>query len=158
MALVGLLFIIALWDIGKTAVKHARDDYGKSRAAGGGEGGEGSLARFPHPSPAQVLVRRHATGYWLSEILHSFPVTREGWRAGWIAHRTARAEERARVVDSRAVTLTRRSPWPGGSASATGARLRFSAALSGRGKRAGKPLLPASLGDRGPGTPAAAPI
>ena len=99
MALVGLLFIIALWDIGKTAVKHARDDYGKSKAGKVKKAEKEAAPASLTPPQRKTLVRRHATGYWLSEILHGFPVTREGWRAGWIAHRTARAEERARVVD-----------------------------------------------------------
>ena len=95
MALVGLLFIIALWDIGKTAVKHARDDYGKSRAAGVEKAEKEASPASLTPPQRKSLVRRHATGYWLREVLGGFPVTRAGWQAGWIAHRAALAEEKA---------------------------------------------------------------
>jgi hypothetical protein len=101
MALIGLLFIIALWDIGKTAVKHARDDYGKSKAAKVKEA-QGTSPGFLTSPQRKTLVRRHATGYWLREILGGFPVTRAGWQAGWTAHKTARAEEKTRVADEHA--------------------------------------------------------
>ena len=73
MALVGLLFIIALWDIGKTAVKHARDDYGKSRAGKVKKAEKEAAPASLTPPQRKTLVRRHATGYWLGEILARLP-------------------------------------------------------------------------------------
>jgi hypothetical protein len=49
----------------------------------------------------RAAARRHDAGWWAREFRHGFPVTRTGWSAGWIAHRTATVNHRARLEEIR---------------------------------------------------------
>jgi hypothetical protein len=85
-ALFFVLLIVAAWDVTKTAVKAQHADYQASRPAKKsgkpGKSGKGSGAR-------------HTAGYWTGEAAHGFPVFRNGWWAGWLAHKTARNQQRS---------------------------------------------------------------
>lgn len=88
--LIALAFAFAL----RSAYEHVRDDYRRTRdqhlqksAAKKGS----SLTK----AQRSAVASRHATGYWAAEILHGFPVTRTGWHAGWLAHKTAAEHQRA---------------------------------------------------------------
>lgn len=92
------MHIVAILIIGavmRGAWDHLRDDYRRSRdqkvkaAAKKAPGGKLTKAA------KRKALRRHATGYWAGEISRGFPVTRTGWHAGWLAHKTAAEHQRA---------------------------------------------------------------
>lgn len=98
-ALFIVLFIVAAWDVTKTAVKGQHADFqaqlpakkpGKSGKPGKGSGAAPKVVGTKQPSRA-----RHATGYWTGEAVHGFPVFRNGWWAGWLAHKSARNQQRS---------------------------------------------------------------
>jgi hypothetical protein len=90
-----ILIIVAAWDVTRSAIKHTSADYQRSRDSAVKEA-EKEAGGTSLPRPKQdALVRRHRRGYLAAEILHGFPVTRTGWHAGWLAHRTARTHARA---------------------------------------------------------------
>jgi hypothetical protein len=102
--LILILLVVAAWDVTKSAVRHAQNDYGHSRDAKVKKAEKEAGGSLPKPKRS-AIVRRHRAGYFAGELLHGFPVTRTGLHAGWIAHRTARAHakairEEARTTDT----------------------------------------------------------
>jgi hypothetical protein len=88
MLLIGILFVIAIWDVSKSAVRNARGSAPSSssapaRSAPGRPGGSASRG-----------VRQRQAGYWAREAAGGFPAARTGWHAGWLAHKTVLAQQR----------------------------------------------------------------
>jgi hypothetical protein len=99
-ALFFVLLIVAAWDVTKTAVKAQHADYQASRPAKKpakkpGKSGKGGGAGPKTVGTRQPSRARHAAGYWSREAMNGFPVARTGWHAGWLAHKTARNQQRS---------------------------------------------------------------
>lgn len=92
MELIAILFVIAIWDVTKSAVKR--------EAAGAPSSGSGAAPASRgrrHGGAGGATprgVRQRQAGYWLRETLGGFPAARTGWHAGWLAHRQALAQQR----------------------------------------------------------------
>jgi hypothetical protein len=75
--LLGILFILALWEAAKTAARDLREEWRKSKPASisrpGGKGASRKAASTAH----------HAWGFGASEALHGFPTVRHGFARGW---------------------------------------------------------------------------
>ena len=87
------LLIFALAYAADKAIQHVR---GKMRESRGERIAEGEK-KFPGMSPSRRkrMAARHDTGWLASEVLHGFPVTRTGWHAGWLSHKTAAVHQKA---------------------------------------------------------------
>ena len=107
--LLGVIFLIGVGFAAKTAFEDLRDNYRASRGravkAAEDKAAPGGLSRS-HRSSA---VRNHAAGYWSREAAHGFPVTRTGWHAGWLAHRSAADHQRAVREEARTTQLETRA-------------------------------------------------
>ena len=109
MELIAILFVIAIWDVSKSAVRNARQDYRRETAKPKAKSGKGS-GRDP-----DAAARAHrARGWWARELGSGFAVTRTGLHTGWVAHRQeadrARLErEEARTLHAEASTGVQRS-------------------------------------------------
>ena len=87
------LLIFALAYAADKAIQHVRKRMGESRSERIAEG----MKKFPGMSAARRkrMAARHDTGWLASEVLHGFPVTRTGWHAGWLSHKTAAVHQKA---------------------------------------------------------------
>jgi hypothetical protein len=105
----GLIFLIGVGFAAKTAFEDLRGNYRASRGravkAAEDRAAPGGLSRS-HRSSA---VRNHAAGYWSREAAHGFPVTRTGWHAGWLAHKSASDHQRAVREEARTTQLETRA-------------------------------------------------
>jgi hypothetical protein len=88
MELIAILFVIAIWDVSKSAVKNARAGAPKASPA------PAKATPGRAGKSASRGVRQRQAGYWIREGLHGFPAGRTGWHAGWLAHRAVLAQQR----------------------------------------------------------------
>lgn len=172
-----LLFLAALAFALRGGVEFSRTDYRKGRDEAAKKAGAPGAA----PSPAQraQASRNHARTWWAREILGGFPIFRTGAHAGWLAHRAAEAQARARREEQVTNALEVEASYADGIADHK-ARQREARGILGRlhekiseadepvrGRRAVKAALaqvvpfmkpeprPASDGANAPGAPAA---
>jgi outer membrane murein-binding lipoprotein Lpp len=95
-----LIIAVFVW-AAKGGFDHLKADYRRSRDA--------RISRVAKTHPKGILpkhkrasvARQHASGYWLREALHGFPVYRTGMHAGWIAHQTASTHAEAKRAEAR---------------------------------------------------------
>lgn len=87
------LLIFALAYAADKAIQHVRRRMGESRSERIAEG----MEKFPEMSRGRRkrMAARHDTGWLASEVAHGFPVTRTGWHAGWLSHKTAAVHQKA---------------------------------------------------------------
>jgi hypothetical protein len=50
----------------------------------------------------RTAAARHDTGWLTREVVHGFPVTRYGWKAGWTAHKAAHLQHKALLGQEKA--------------------------------------------------------
>jgi len=100
MVLLGAAFVIFLWELGKTALKHS-PNYQNSRAAAVKGAEKKAAPKQLGGGKRRVAVSRHAVGWWGREAVHGFPHTLTGLQNGWQAHRTALAQQRAKQQEIR---------------------------------------------------------
>lgn len=95
-----IIIAIFVW-AAKGGFDHLKADYRRSRGA--------RIAQVAKSHPKGILpkhkrasvARQHASGYWLREALHGFPVYRTGVHSGWIAHKTARTHAEAKRAEAK---------------------------------------------------------
>lgn len=96
-----LLFLIAVGFAFRSAFDHAKTRMRESRAASVRQVRKTYRKGEIPKHKLKAAARRHDAGWWLSEFGHGFPVARRGWQAGWIAHRTAAEQHRARLEEAK---------------------------------------------------------
>lgn len=94
------------------ALRSAADHVRSARSASEADRLKAAAKAFGGKLPkhkAKAVARRNTLGWWLREAGNGFPVTRTGWHAGWIAHRTEylqhagdREERRTRHAETQA--------------------------------------------------------
>jgi hypothetical protein len=97
--ILGLLFVIAMWEVSKHMARHARADYRASRA----KSLSAAAAKGKASAPQRAGNRTgHAATWWAREASQLFPVHRAGWEDGWRKHMTEHDHARARLDEARA--------------------------------------------------------
>jgi hypothetical protein len=91
--LIGLVYLIT----------HAVDHASSVRRGARDEKIAEAERKFGHlpQSQRRSLARRHNAAWTASEVLHGFPVTRTGWHAGWLAHKTTAVQQRNQREEAR---------------------------------------------------------
>jgi hypothetical protein len=103
--ILGLALLIGMAYAASSAWDHAAKEYRRSREARVAAAEKAAAPRTLPASHRRKAVRRHAVGWWAREAGHGFPVTRTGWHAGWLAHRTAVAHQKAVREEARTTHL-----------------------------------------------------
>lgn len=93
-----VLFIVAF--AAKSAFDHVRSSMKDSAAARVREVTKASKGKLPKHQ-AKSAARRDRVGWLGREITHGFPVTRTGWHAGWLGHKTAALQHLARREEAK---------------------------------------------------------
>ena len=104
-----LLFIVGLTLAAKAAFEHVRDDFRKSAATSAKAAEKKAAPGKLTKSRQAATAANHARGYAASEVLHAFPVTRQGWHRGWLAHKAAADQARAAREQARTDHLETRA-------------------------------------------------
>jgi hypothetical protein len=101
MELLGLLWLIGVTWAMREAGREVAAGYRASRAQAVKKAEQKAAPGKLGTGQRRVTVTRHAAGWWGREALHGFPVTRAGLHHGWLAHKTALAQGRARREEAR---------------------------------------------------------
>lgn len=103
MPVLGFVVLVALAWGAQNALRHLRDSVRASREQRVGQLVKQHEERYgtaATPAHRRFMAARHDTGWWTREVLHGFPVARTGYYSGWLAHRTAAEQERARRAEA----------------------------------------------------------
>lgn len=98
-----IILLVALVYAGAHMFRHLRDSVRASREQRVGQLVKQHEERYgtaATPAHRRFMAARHDTGWWTREVLHGFPVARTGYYSGWLAHRTAAEQERARRAEA----------------------------------------------------------
>lgn len=108
MEILVIAFILGVGFAGRSAWDHVQRTR-KAAASGRQKAVARAYGKALPKHKVKATARRHALGWWLREAGNGFPVTRTGWHAGWIAHRTEylqhaghREEARTRHAEAQA--------------------------------------------------------